>query len=282
MTYGRSSALRAYGCVAAGLLVLTGCSAGGDGKGGGADRTPSATGTSAPAGSAPAASEPAPSGTSTAQRILELDESKQPKTRAEARALLARIVIGQEVLGPEVVRSSPFESDPARWPVLGEDCVWRTSRLPEDVLATSTRYFHVPAKEGHGRVQINATVTVHRNRQESGWETANAMEEVLRCPDQRLKAGEELKNLWGAPFSQGEQMNRWTEDAFLESGEYVSSESGGPHPYIWSQGQFGPVTVAVAVKGAEGFTVEALNTLVAEGTGRMFLNAEQELGKAAG
>ncbi|MEV7520526.1 hypothetical protein [Streptomyces sp. NPDC091371] len=279
MTQRGSSALRTFGCLAAGLLALAGCSSGGGGKSGG-ERTPSATASTA-AGT-PGTPAPAPSATAAAPLVPDLDESKQPRTAAEARALIGRIVIGQESLGPEVVRATPFESNPARWPVLGEDCVWQTAGLPEDVLATSTRYFQVPAKDGHGLVRINATVTVHRNRQESGWETAHAMEEILRCPDQRLRAGEELKGLIGFSLYQGQGLNGWTEDAFTESGEYVSKEGGGPHPYLWSQGQFGPVTIAVAGKGAEGFTSEALNTLVVQGTARMMLQAKQALGKAAG
>ncbi|WP_329389203.1 hypothetical protein OG625_35535 [Streptomyces sp. NBC_01351] len=280
MTHRRSSALRAYGCVAAGLLVLAGCSNGGGGKNGAGERIPAG----AASGTASAAATPAPasSGTPTAPLIPELDESKQPRTAADARALIGSIAIGQEAFGPEVGRSTPFESDPARWPVLDADCVWQTEKLPQDVLATSTRYFQIPAKDGHGRVQINATVTVHRSRLESGWETARAMEEVLRCPDQRLRAGEELKGLWGASLYQGEQVNGWTEDAFTESGQYVGEEGGGPHPYLWSQGQFGPVTIAIAGKGAQGFTPEALSALVVQGTSRMMLQAHQELGKAAG
>ncbi len=212
----------------------------------------------------------------------ELDENKQPVDAAGGRALLDRIVIDREAFGPEVVRSSPFESAPGRWPVLDGQCVWQTSDLPGDVLATSTRHFRIPAGNGHGRVRIDATVTVHRNREESGWETAHAMEEVLRCPDQVLSAGQELKNLWGASLYLGEQLNGWAEDAFTESGQYVSEEDGGPYRYVWSQGQFGPVTVAVAGKGAAGFTEEALNALVVQGTSRLMIQAKQALAKGGG
>ncbi|MEU3778679.1 hypothetical protein AB0F11_36850 [Streptomyces sp. NPDC032472] len=211
-----------------------------------------------------------------------LDESKQPVDAAGARALLGRIVIDREAFGPGVVRSSPFESAPGRWPVLDDGCVWQTSALPPDVLATSTRHFQVPAGDGHGRVRINATVTVHRTREESGWETAHAMEEVLRCPGQVLSAGEELKNLWGASLYLGEQLNGWTEDAFTESGQYVSEEDGGPYRYVWSQGQFGPVTVAVAGKGAAGFSDDALNALVVQGTSRLMIQLKQALAKEGG
>ncbi|MFI1647389.1 hypothetical protein ACH4XT_10685 [Streptomyces avidinii] len=277
-----NAVLRACGCAVAGLFFIAGCTADGSPKNGAASRTPAASGTPSSSGGAAASTPAATAGGSASELVPELDESKQPKTVAEARDLLGRIVIAEQALGPEVVRSTPFESDPGHWPVLDEGCVWQTAGLPADVLATSTRYFHIPAKDGRGRVRINATVTVHHNREESGWETARAMEEILRCPNQKLREGQDLKNLWGGSFYRGEQMNSWTEDAFTETGEYVSAEDGGPYRYTWSQAQFGPVTVAVSAKGAAGITEDSLDAFVAQGTSRMMLQAKQELGKAAG
>ncbi|WP_053703744.1 hypothetical protein [Streptomyces sp. WM6368] len=277
-----NAVLRACGCAAAGLFLIAGCTADGSPKDGAASRTPAASGTPSGPSGAGAGTAAAASGGSGSELVPELDESKQPKTVAEARDLLGRIIVAEQAIGPDVVRSTPFESDPGHWPVLDEGCVWQIAGLPPDVLATSTRSFHIPAKDGRGRVRINATVTVHHNREESGWETARAMEEVLRCPGQKLREGEELKNLWGGAFYQGEQMNGWTEDAFTETGEYVSARDGGPHLYTWSQAQFGPVTVAISAKGATGITREAMNALVVQGTSRMMVQAKQELGKAAG
>ncbi|MGW6984822.1 hypothetical protein ACWGE1_36115 [Streptomyces sp. NPDC054932] len=282
-----NAGLRACGCAVVGLFLIAGCAGEDTPKDGAAGRTPAVSGTPSDTGSpgpggtgssAPAAA----SGSPGSDLVAQLDESKQPKTAAEARDLLRRIIVAEQALGPEVVRSTPFEGDPTRWPVLDEGCVWQTEGLPADVLATSTRHFHVPAKDGHGRIRINATVTVHHNREESGWETARAMEEVLRCPGQKLREGEELKNLWGGSLYLGEQLNTWTEDAFTETGEYVSAQDGGPYPYTWSQGQFGPVTVAISARGAAGITPEAVNAYVVQGTSRMMLHAKQELGKAAG
>ncbi|WP_314247198.1 hypothetical protein [Streptomyces sp. DSM 40907] len=285
--------LRACGCAVAGLFLIAGCTADGTPKGGGASgtpgtsATPSGTGDPGTGGAGPgstgASGTPAARPSSSASIPMPpVDESKQPKTAAEARGLLGRIIIAEQDLGPEVLRNTPFESDPGRWPVLDEGCVWQTEGLPDDVLATSTRHFHIPAKDGRGRVRINATVTVHHTREESGWETARAMEEVLRCPDQKLREGEDLKSLWGGALYLGEQMNAWTEDAFTESGKYVSARDGGPYDYTWSQAQFGPVTVAISVKGAEGVTIDDLNAYVARGTSQMMIQAKQELGKAAG
>ncbi|MCM9077024.1 hypothetical protein OG304_33565 [Streptomyces sp. NBC_00160] len=285
------SVLRACGCAVAGLFLIAGCTADGTPKGGAATGTPGASATApgtpsgtggAGAGSSGASTPTAAPGTPVPIPMPALDDSKQPKTAAEARALLGRIIIAEQALGPEFVRSTPFESDPGRWPVLDEACVWQTEGLPDDVLATSTRHFHIPAADGRGRVRINATVTVHHNRGESGWETARAMEEVLRCPDQKLREGEELKGLWGGVFYLGEQMNGWTEDAFTESGKYIGAQDGGPYYYTWSQAQYGPVTVAIAARGTKGITDEELTAFVVQGTSRMMLQAKQELGKAAG
>ncbi|MFJ3965569.1 hypothetical protein [Streptomyces sp. NPDC090036] len=276
-----STVLRACGCAVAGLFLIAGCADDGTPKGGAASRTPAMAGTPSGTGGS-GAGTPAPTGSPAAPLVPELDESKQPKTAAEARDLLGRIMIAEQALGPEVVRSTPFESDPGRWPVLDEGCVWQIAGLPADVLATRTRSFHIPAKDGRGRVRFNATVTVHHNREESGWETARAMEEVLRCPDQKLREGEDLKELWGGVLYLGEQMNGWTEDAFTESGTYVSAQDGGPYYYTWSQAQFGPVTVAIAARGAAGYTDEDVSAFVVQGTSRLMLQAKQELGKAAG
>ncbi|MET7532638.1 hypothetical protein [Streptomyces goshikiensis] len=275
--YADRFALRVGGCVAAGLLVLAGCSAGGGDARDGAGASPSAS-PSAGSGAA-AAPVPGTTGASGVPLVPELDEAKQPKDAAGARALLERISVEPEAFGPGVVRSSPFESAPGRWPVLDQGCVWQTSGLPEDVLATVTRRFHLPAEGGRGRVKLTSTVTVHRDRAESGWETAHAMEEVLRCPHQVLSDGEEINNLLGASFYLGEQLNGWTEDAFNEFGEYLSEADGGPYRYVWYQAQFGPVTVAVAGKGAAGFTKQEIDALAVQGTSRLMLQAKLALAK---
>ncbi len=258
---------------------MTGCTTGKTADGAATSRAPAAASQSSAPQSPPPPSSAAPP--APGSLVPELDESKQPKTAAEARELLARIVITEDAFGPDVVRRTPFEGRPGRWPVLDEGCVWQTTGLPADVLATSTRHFEIPAGNGHGRVQINATVTVHHDRTESGWETARAMEEVLRCPDQTLREGENLKGLLGTAIHQGEQMNNWSEDAFSEFGTYVGPQGGEPQRYYWYQAQFGPVTVAIAAMNAEGFKDETLSNLVVQGNSRMIAQAKQALGKAA-
>ncbi|WP_437081431.1 hypothetical protein [Streptomyces sp. enrichment culture] len=287
--FGRPGGLRARGCAtaAAALLALAGCAADGtpDARGGPEESPrPSAASGGATAGAPAPSGRPSPSGdpgggAPAPSAVPAFDPAKQPADAAAARALLDRVLVDQEAFGPDVRRSSPFESRSGHWPVLDADCVWQTAGLPPGVLATRTRYFHVPAGDGRGRVRISATVTVHRDPSGSGWETAQAMEEVLRCPQQVLGAGERLQNLWGASLYLGEQLNGWTEDAFSESGEYVGEKDGGPHPYVWSQGQFGPVTMAVAGRGAAGVTAQAVRALVVQGTSRMMLQAHGALAK---
>ncbi|MCB5182729.1 hypothetical protein [Streptomyces antimicrobicus] len=291
----RHVALRACGCALAGLLLLAGCSSGGaaggtaGGKTDGSGPSGSAGTPGAPRGAGGSAPPVLPAGTAgpgpsrTGPSLVpELDEAKLPRTAAEARAVLARIVVDERVFGPRAVRATPFESNPRRWPVLDQDCVWQTAALPADVLATSTRHFRIPAADGHGTVRLDVTVTVHHDREESGWETARAMEEVLRCPDQRLTSHETLKNLWGNGNYFGDQGNAWTEDAFSETGEYVDeAEGGGPAVYTWSQSQFGPVTMAVAGKGAAGFPTQELTSLIVKGTSEMNLRAGKALAKEA-
>ncbi|MEV7617819.1 hypothetical protein [Streptomyces sp. NPDC089799] len=298
-THTRRRALRTRGCAVAALLALAlaGCSADKSAKGSGPSPNNAAPGTPAPdpsgtqgtqgaqgkPGAPSTVGTPSAAGKPTSALIPPVDEAKQPRTAAEARALVGRILLDQTDLGQQVTRSTPFESDPAHWAVLDQECVWQTGGLPADVLASRTRYFHIPARDGRGTVRINATVTVHRTREESGWETARAMEEVLRCPDQKLREGEGLQKLIGNALYYGDELNGWTEDAFAELGEYVNTADGGKaYPYTWSQAQYGPVTLAVAVKGSEGYTKPELQAFVVQGTSHMSMLARQALGKAAG
>lgn len=48
-------------------------------------------------------------------------------------------------------RREPHESDPAQWAVLGQDCQWRREALPDTVLASLTRAFELPERDGKGR-----------------------------------------------------------------------------------------------------------------------------------
>ncbi|MCB5165431.1 hypothetical protein LG634_11385 [Streptomyces bambusae] len=264
-------------CALAALLALAGCSEGTASRAAGATpsgRTSGPPGTASPSTASPSAT-PAPTVT-----VPPVDEAKVPKNRTDARALLGRIIADSRLMGPGVRPNTPYESDPARYPVLDADCIWQTGPLPADVLATRTRYFHIPARQGRGRVELSATVTVHRSREESAWEVARAMEEIMRCPEQQLRNDERLTRLIGTTLLYGEGTNAWTEDAFNEYGEHYGPGNRGPFPYTWGQGQYGPVTVAVSAKASAGLTSQELAPLMVQGTSWMMQRAKDQLGKA--
>jgi hypothetical protein len=75
------------------------------------------------------------------------------------------VIAGPELFGRQVVRTTPYESDPSRWAVLDDGCAWQLAELPAGVLATLTRHFEVPTEDAKGPVRLSATVTVHRTAQ---------------------------------------------------------------------------------------------------------------------
>ncbi|MFI8100606.1 hypothetical protein [Streptomyces sp. NPDC086023] len=262
------AAAAAAGAVGAVGALLGACS---DGGGSGAQGRPAGTFTPRPLPS------PAAGGHGAGPP---LDAARVPRTAAQARALAGRIVADPGLFGREVRRDSPYESDPAAWPVLDGSCVWRIRPVPPDVLASVTRYYRVPAGPGRSGTRLTATVTVHRTPRDSSWEIARAMEEVMRCPAQELRDGERLDSLFTSALHLSEQNNDWAQEAFSETGDF-HDRTGGPYPYIWAEGKYGPVTVAVSVRGAQGVTRAALVGLVAEGQTWMMRRAQQAIGRAS-
>ncbi|MFI1422154.1 ABC transporter substrate-binding protein [Streptomyces sp. NPDC020731] len=61
-----------------------------------------------------------------------------PRTRAEAVAFVRGLDIRPDCFGVGFRKHRPYESDPSRWAVLGEDCPWRREPLPDHVLAGLT------------------------------------------------------------------------------------------------------------------------------------------------
>ncbi|MFD5652004.1 hypothetical protein [Streptomyces sp. NPDC127039] len=183
---------------------------------------------------------------------MRADPAKLPKNGAQARDLIAAVLVGPETFGPDVTPDTPYERPSKDWPVLGEDCVWQRENVPDDVLATRTRYFELPASGGKGPVQLTATVTVHRTAEGADWENAAMLEESMRCPEQRLRDGERLTDLFSTASHFGEGQNFFAEDSLSETGQYVSDTLGGPYPYWWAQARVGSVLVSVAVKTAKG------------------------------
>ena len=268
MAYAR--ALRVSGVVAAcGALVL-GCTGGGDGSAS-PPTTPSGTARSATADSRPSVSA-AP----------ETNAGKEPKTTTQARSLIQQVISGPELFGTGVVRATPYESDPARWAVLGDDCLWRLRPLPVDALATLTRHFEVPASGAKGAVRLSATVTVHRTALAASWEQARMLEEDLDCTEQTQRPGERLTGLQSLSFARGEGGNTSGDDLLLETGQCVSDTRGGPYPYWWQQAVLGSVVAGTSVCGGRGRSEQELNSLVAEVLPRMMLRVQQEIGGTSG
>ncbi|WUA20329.1 hypothetical protein OG208_37825 (plasmid) [Streptomyces anthocyanicus] len=207
------------------------------------------------------------------------DPARLPRTRADARDLVARVIADPDSFGPGVVKRSPYESDPATWPVLGQDCVWQQQKPGHSVLATLTRSFEVPAEPGKGPLRLAAVVTVHRTREDAAWEMAESIEETMRCPTQQLAEGEFIGSMVAAALLGGEATQTNSEDALSETGQYQSSELGGPHYYAWQQAQTLQFTVAVTGKGAKGRTEREVDALVTQAQAAMLVRLESAVKK---
>ncbi|MEU0098024.1 hypothetical protein [Streptomyces sp. NPDC006267] len=253
-------------------VLLAGCSGTSDEPGRAEERDASASASPGPGGkgSGPSAGD---------QDTSEPDPARLPKTRAEARDLIGRVIAGPDSFGPGVVKRKPYESDPATWPVLGTDCVWQQRKPGHSVLATLTRSFEAPAEPGKGPVRLAAVVTVHRTREDAAWEMAESIEETMRCPTQQLRKGETIGSMVAAALLGGESAQDHSEDFLSEVGEFRSAELGGPHYYAWQQAQTLQFTVAVTGKGAKGRTEDEIDTFVSEAQGTMLSRLENAVEK---
>ncbi|MER5552360.1 hypothetical protein ABT001_11860 [Streptomyces sp. NPDC002793] len=247
-------------------MLLAACSGGGGGA-------PSARNPDASAAAGPSAD------TASTAPVLDADPARLPKDRKAALALIGRVIADPGSFGPGVVRRSPYESDPATWPVLGADCAWHQEKPASSVLATLTRSFEVPAVRGKGPVRLSAVVTVHRTREDARWEMAESVEETMRCPTQQLREGERIGALVSSALLGGESGQTTSEDALSESGEYTSTALGGPHAYAWQQAQTLQFTVAVTGKGAEGRTEGEISDLLVQAVATMLVRIESAVEK---
>ncbi|WP_179893401.1 MULTISPECIES: hypothetical protein [unclassified Streptomyces] len=254
-------------------VLLAGCSGAADDPGGAEKRDASTRASASPDPGGGTGSGPSP------EESLVPDPARLPKTRAEARDLIERVIAGPDSFGPGVVKRSPYESDPATWPVLGENCVWQQRKPASSVLATLTRSFEVPAERGKGPVRLGAVVTVHRTRDDAAWEMAESLEESMRCPTQQLREGEQIGSMMAGALFGGEGMQATSEDSLSELGQYRSSELGGPHHYFWQQAQTLQFTVAVTGKGAKGRSEREINDLVLHAQGTMLARLDSAIEK---
>ncbi|MEU3051967.1 hypothetical protein [Streptomyces griseus] len=254
-------------------VLLAGCSGAADDPGK-VEKRDASTSASADSGGG-TGSGPAPEASAT----FEPDPARLPTTKAAARDFIDRVIADPDSFGPGVVKRSPYESDPATWPVLGKDCVWQQQKPAFSVLATLTRSFELPAEKGKGPVRLAAVVTVHRTREDAAWEMAESIEETMRCPTQQLREGELIGSMVAAALFGGEATQTNSEDALSERGQYQSSELGGPHHYAWQQAQTLQFTVAVTGKGATGRTEREIDDLVVQAQAAMLVRLESAVEK---
>ncbi|WP_098008525.1 hypothetical protein [Streptomyces sp. sk226] len=197
-----------------------------------------------------------------------------PKNAAQARKLTRGAALGEDDWTAGMVRHTPYESG-GSWPVLPDSCVWTRSALPAGILDRFTRRLDIPARGGKGRVQGAVTVTVHRTEAGADREIEDTVQESFRCPDQELGGGQRLTGLMSLRFDQKDVRN--ADASLFEAGKYSGPESGGVQDYVWSKSRIGPVTTAVSVKGAKGYTDTDLLRIAAEGGAKVLYRVELEL-----
>ncbi|MER7184292.1 hypothetical protein ABT404_33325 [Streptomyces hyaluromycini] len=270
MAYARGLHMR--GALVMCGLLLVGCTAGGNGGD---------TKTGATADASTDEALPTATASPTASPTFETDPAKQPRTADQARRLIRKVIAGPELFGQGVVRTTPYESDPTRWALLGDGCAWQLENLPAGVLATLTRHFEVPAGGGKGPVRLAATITVHRTTLDAAWEQAGMVEESFGCQKELLRPGEQLTELSSTVYARGEGHNDYSDESLEETGLCVSDSRGGPYPYKYDQAALGPVVVSTSVCGGRGRAVDDLWALVQRALPRMLLNVKYEIGSPA-
>ncbi|MFE7137933.1 hypothetical protein ACFVAG_09305 [Streptomyces sp. NPDC057644] len=259
-------------------VLLAGCSGNAaDDSGNAEKRDASARARASASASADGGAASGPS--AEAAETLDPDPARLPKTRAAALDLIGRVIAEPDSFGPGVEKRSPYESGPDTWPVLGKDCVWQQQKPAHSVLATLSRSFEVPAEAGKGPVRLAATVTVHRARQDAAWEVAESIEESMRCPTQQLREGELIGSLVAGALFGGEANQNNSDDFLSETGQYQSSEAGGPHYYAWQQAQVQQFTLAVTGKGAKGRTEREVDDLVVQAQAAMLVQLRSAVEK---
>lgn len=246
----------------AGTLLLVGCTGGTDE---GADAPKPSGGEKSSAGKP----GPGPSA-SAAPAPYTVAEDRAPGTRAEAVDFVRGLAVRPDYFGVGFRRNRPYESDPAEWAVLGEDCLWRREPLPDRVLASLTRAFVLPEEKGREAVYVSLTVTVHEDTTAGRRDMAASLEEALRCPEQRLNATQRVRGLYSQANPFGEERNAIADDDLTETGEYLVDGEKQARPFDWYKYRLGPVTVAATARIGAGRTEEeqdAVSADVAKGVG---------------
>ncbi|MFG3506475.1 hypothetical protein ACGF5F_13295 [Streptomyces sp. NPDC047821] len=249
--------------------LLAGCSA--QAADGG---TPRRAGASAHTTS-PHAPVPPPGGSTTAP-VFTPDASLVPRTAEDGQKLVESVVPAPGDWGRGFVAQDPAVSRPGTWAVLDDGCRWGREQAPRGVLAGLSRYSVLPADGSRGAVKVTAAATVHASALGADEQLSTALEEVLRCPEQRPRADALITGLnsLGTPFGAREQEH--ADDSVLEAGLYVE-KGGAAQPYRWMVARLGTVVVAVSVTGGKGHTEQELQQRGADALGRMLARVQQHL-----
>ncbi|MFJ7072164.1 hypothetical protein [Streptomyces sp. NPDC098781] len=251
----------------AGTLLLAGCTNGSDGDDAttGSDGPAQATsGADGGGSSASAAAEPEGGSAEATDEPYTMSDELAPRTRPEAVAFVRGLTARADNFGPGFRKAQPYESDPAEWAVLDEDCVWQRRPLPGTALASLTRRFVLPASGDKGPVHVSLTVTVHKDTTAARRDMAVSLEEALRCPNQQLNATERVQGLYSRadPFS--EARNGVTDDDLIESGKYLVDGARDALPFDWFKYRLGPVTVAATDRIGAGHADEEATRIASQ------------------
>ncbi|MEU6306710.1 hypothetical protein [Streptomyces chartreusis] len=244
--------------------LLAGCSAQGAADGGSTRRTAS-----------PHATAP-PSGGSTATPVFIPDASLVPRTAKDGQRLVESVVFAPGDWGRDFVAQDPAVSRPGTLAVLDDGCHWEREKAPRGVLASLSRYSLLPADGSKGAVKVTAAATAHSSAVGADEQLSTALEEVLRCPEQRPRADARITGLNSLGTPVGAREQEYADDSVLEAGQYVDKD-GAAQPYRWMVARLGTVVVAVSVTGAKGHTEQELQQLGADALGQMLVRVQQRL-----
>jgi hypothetical protein len=262
-------------CTAA---VLAGVLVGGCSSGTGEDAPLTGPTTSA-AGGAPSGASASPSAPATP---FDAAPGGLPRNADEALRLARAVAYAPDDWGRGVVAQQPAQSEPDTVALLDGDCRWTRAPRPGGVLASLSRYSELPAADGRGSVRMTAVVTVHATEARADRQLNTALEDVLRCPEQRLRDDERVVDLVSAATAWGEGQT-YADDYVYERGRYLREgeprKDGGGHPYEWTMDRLDTVVVSVSVKGSEGYAADDLRALATRGTAGMRARVTDLLGE---
>ncbi|MFF6783344.1 hypothetical protein [Streptomyces sp. NPDC012510] len=273
--------LRAAASGTAAVVLLGGCSAD-------AADTAAEPGGRASEGSTPSASASGQASTEDAEPSatpsptpFQADPNRVPRSRERGATFAEAVVMRPQDWGPGFQAQQPLaRSAENTVAVLDKECRWQRRALPDDVLASVSLYSRLPGTGKRGTIRVTASVTVHTTVADADDALSEALEEALRCPEQQVRADERIAGLMsvGTPF--GRRDNTYADDSVFESGDYLTGS--GKEPYRWMVTRLGTVTVAVSIKGAQGYTAPELDQYMTRGTVTMLDRVSYELGGGEG